>query len=70
MLSEAGQHIGPETTIAPILQEAEATYPSHTLLEEVLPDIIEGYVILVTENSRPVGILTKIDVLDYIAQEI
>jgi cystathionine beta-synthase len=67
---EAGQHINPETTIAPILQEAEATFPSHTLLEEVLPDIIEGYVILVTENSRPIGILTKIDVLDYIAQEM
>jgi cystathionine beta-synthase len=67
---EAGQHIDPEATIAPILQEAQSTYPSHTLLEEVLPDIIEGYVILVTENKRPFGILTKIDILDYIAQEI
>ena len=67
---EAGQRIGPEATIAPILQEAQATYPAHTLLEEVLPDIIEGYVILVTEDRHPIGILTKIDVLDYIAQEI
>jgi cystathionine beta-synthase len=67
---EAGQRIGPEATIAPILQEAQATYPAHTLLEEVLPDIIEGYVILVTEDRHPIGILTKIDVLDYIAQEM
>jgi len=67
---EAGQRISPEATIAPILQEAQATYPAHTLLEEVLPDIIEGYVILVTEDRHPIGILTKIDVLDYIAQEM
>ena len=67
---EAGQRIGPGATIAPIIQEAQATYPAHTLLEEVLPDIIEGYVILVTEDRHPIGILTKIDILDYIAQEM
>lgn len=59
-----------DETIAPIVQQAEAIYPSHTLIEEVLPVFVEGYVVLVTEDNRPVGILTKIDILDFIAQEI
>lgn len=60
----------PEETIEPIVQAPQATYPAHTSLEEVLPDIVSGNVIVVTEGDRPVGILTKIDVLDFISQEI
>ena len=59
-----------EETIAPMVQQAEAVYPSHTQLQEVLPAIVEGYVILVADNNLPAGILTKIDILDFIAQEI
>jgi predicted transcriptional regulator len=36
----------------------------------VLPALVEGHVVLVTEGDRPVGILTKIDALDFISQEI
>jgi cystathionine beta-synthase len=65
---EADHEHSPDESIAGILQPAEAVYPSHSSLEEVLPQIVDGYVVLVTEAERPVGILTKIDVLDYIAR--
>lgn len=65
---EADHTHSPDETIAPIVQQAQAVHPASTLLEEVLPEIVEGFVILVTESARPVGILTKIDVLDFIAQ--
>jgi cystathionine beta-synthase len=67
-LLDGGLHPPDGETIADIIQTAESVYPSHTLLEEVLPEIIDGYVILVTEADKPVGILTKIDILDFIAQ--
>jgi len=67
----AGDHIHtPQETIADITQPIEAVHPASTTLEEVLPAVLEGYVVLVTEGSQPVGILTKIDILDFIAQEI
>lgn len=67
MLEKDHAHF-PEETVAEIVQPAEAVFPAHCSLEEVLPQIVEGYVVLVTEADRPIGILTKIDVLDYIAQ--
>jgi cystathionine beta-synthase len=67
-LLDGGLHPPDGETIADIIQTAESIYPSHTLLEEVLPEIIDGYVILVTEADKAVGILTKIDILDFIAQ--
>ena len=70
LASDNGHTHSQTESIAPIVQQAQAVYPAHTLLEEVLPAIVEGYVILVSEGNRPAGILTKIDVLDFIAQEI
>lgn len=58
----------PSETIEPIVQSASATYPAVETLEQVLPDIVAGNVIIVTDGPRPVGILTKIDVLDFISQ--
>jgi cystathionine beta-synthase len=66
---EANQEHSPDETIAVILQPARAVYPIHSSLEDVLPLIVDGNVVLVTEAERPVGILTKIDVLDFIAQK-
>jgi cystathionine beta-synthase len=65
-----GQSHTSEENISGIMQPAEAVFPAQTSLEEVLPSIVDGYVVLVTEANRPVGILTKIDVLDFISQEI
>ncbi len=67
MLEKDHRH-SPDETVAAIVQPAEAVFPAHCSLEEVLPQIVEGYVVLVTEADRPIGILTKIDVLDYVAQ--
>jgi predicted transcriptional regulator len=35
-----------------------------------MPSLTAGYALIVAENSKPVGILTKIDVLDYVAGKI
>jgi cystathionine beta-synthase len=67
---DGGQTHTADERIAPIVQPAEAVFPASASLEEVLPVIVDGYVALVTEADRPVGILTKIDVLDYISQEM
>ena len=58
----------PEETIAGITRPTTNIYPSNTTVETVLPVIMENQVVLVTEDSHPVGILTKNDILDYITQ--
>ncbi len=59
-----------EETIDPLVQNAGAVFPPETSLEEAMPSLKDGLALLVVENSRPVGILTKIDVLDYVAGKI
>lgn len=60
----------PDETISAVVAPVQTIYPVDTPIESVLPMIMEGQVVLVVEQERPVGILTKIDVLDYIAQGI
>jgi cystathionine beta-synthase len=65
------KHIhSPEETITDVVTPTQTIFTADTPVESVLPDIMDGQVVLVTEEDRPVGILTKIDVLDYIAQGI
>jgi predicted transcriptional regulator len=52
------------------VQNAGAVFPPDTTIEATLPSLTAGYALLVAENSRPIGILTKIDVLDYVAGKI
>lgn len=59
-----------DEAIDPLVQNAGAVFPSETSLEEAMPSLKNGLALLVVENSRPVGILTKIDVLDYVAGKI
>jgi cystathionine beta-synthase len=56
-------------SIADIVRPAEVILPAQASLETALPAIVDGHAVLVTEAKRPVGILTKIDVLDFISQE-
>lgn len=63
---EAGHEHSRNETIADITQPADAVYSINASLEEALPDVMRGNVILVTEGDLPVGILTKIDMLDFI----
>ena len=59
-----------EEPIDALVHHAMAVFPPDTLLEEAMTSLTEGYALIVVENSRPVGILTKIDVLDYVAGKI
>lgn len=56
-----------DETIDSLVQNARAVYPPETSLEEAMPSLTAGYALIVVEESRPIGILTKIDVLDYVA---
>ncbi len=64
---EMGHEHSEVETIAAIAQPAEAIFPIYTSLADALPAVMEGNVILVTEGDHPAGILTKIDMLDFIA---
>ena len=59
-----------DETIDSLVQNAGAVFPPETSLEEAMPSLTSGYALIVVENSQPVGILTKIDVLDYVAGKI
>ncbi len=69
MLDQTHTH-SPEETIQSIVRQSEGGFPLHTPLSEILPVIAQGEVVLVMDGGRPVGILTKIDMLDFLAQEI
>jgi cystathionine beta-synthase len=69
LLENQHQH-SPDETISDIVRPAQAIFSVDTPVESILPSILEGQVALVTDQEHPVGILTKIDVLDYIAQGI
>ncbi len=60
----------PEETIEDIAQPADTLLPAGARLQAGLPAIAEDQVVLLTEQDQPVGILTKIDILDFIAQRI
>ncbi|MFT3895474.1 MAG: pyridoxal-phosphate dependent enzyme [Anaerolineales bacterium] len=59
-----------EEPIDALVQNAGAVFPPETSLEDAMPSLTAGYALIVVENSRPIGILTKIDVLDYVAGKI
>jgi cystathionine beta-synthase len=59
-----------DESIDPLVQNAGAVFPPETSLDEAMPSLTAGYALVVVENSRPIGILTKIDVLDYVAGKI
>jgi cystathionine beta-synthase len=60
----------PDETIEEIIRPAEALFSSSTRLNTALPVLANNQAVLVTEDNHPLGILTKIDILDFIAQKI
>ncbi len=58
----------PDETISSIMRPPQNVFPAATPVETVLPAIMDNQVVLVTENGQPVGILTKLDILDFITQ--
>jgi len=59
-----------EEAIDPLVQNASAVFPSETSLEDAMPSLKSGLALIVVDQSKPTGILTKIDVLDYVAGKI
>ncbi|HEX8990912.1 MAG TPA: pyridoxal-phosphate dependent enzyme [Anaerolineales bacterium] len=56
-----------DESIDRLVQNAKAVFPPDATLEEAMPMLTEGYALIIAEQGRPTGILTKIDVLDYVA---
>jgi cystathionine beta-synthase len=55
-------------TVSGIMRPARYVFPSTTTVARVLPVIMNDQSVLVSEERRPIGILTKIDLLDFITQ--
>ncbi len=64
---DKGHNHSQDETIDQLVQNAKAVYPPQTSLEEAMPMLTEGYALILAEQGRPTSILTKIDVLDYVA---
>jgi predicted transcriptional regulator len=58
----------PTETIAAITRPLQNVYPADATVEAVLPAIMDEQIIVVMEQNHPMGILTKIDLLDFITQ--
>ena len=62
--------ISTDETIANIVCPIKAVFPGDISIRTALPIILKHQVAIITENERPSGILTKIDILDFITQSI
>ena len=62
-----GHNRSPEERVTEVIQPPPPSFPLEASLEEALSVVLTGEVVMVTEKEHPVGILTKIDLLDYIA---
>ena len=58
----------PEETIAPLVNPNVVSVAANTPVDAILDSIERGKVVIVTENDRPAGILTKIDLIDYLTE--
>jgi len=59
-----------DETIDGLVQKAQAIFPPDTTLDDAMPSLTQGYALIVVDSNKPTGILTKIDVLDYVAGKI
>src|SRR5688572_4431884 len=59
-----------DETIDDLVQKAGAVFSPETPLEQAMPSLTAGLALIVVESEKPIGILTKIDVLDYVAGKI
>ncbi len=53
-----------------LVQNARAVFPPETSLDDAMSMLTSGYALIIVEQGKPTGILTKIDVLDYVAGKI
>ena len=69
-LLHAGHEHDPAETIAPIINPNFVSVASDASVESILTAFERGRVIIVVDDDRPVGILTKIDLIDFVAGQI
>jgi cystathionine beta-synthase len=60
----------PEETIAAVINPNVLTVEPNSSLESVFSAFERGKVAVITEEGRPVNLLTKIDLIDYLAEKI
>ncbi|MCG2786241.1 MAG: hypothetical protein L6461_14170 [Anaerolineae bacterium] len=53
-----------------LVQNARAVYPTEASLDNAMPSPTDGYALMIVQEGKPSGILTKIDVLDFVAGKI
>jgi cystathionine beta-synthase len=68
-LLDAHEHSQDES-IDSLVQNARAVYPPEASLDDAMPSLTEGYALIIVQDGKPTGILTKIDVLDFVAGKI
>lgn len=69
MVEAAHRHTQDER-VGDVVRQTDAIFTTTTSLQHVLPVLVEDQVVLVTDRDRPVGILTRIDALEFIANRI
>jgi cystathionine beta-synthase len=69
-LLEAGHTHAPDETIESIVQPNVPVFSSSAFLDDVLPVFLHSPVVLVVEGESLKGILTKIDLLDFMSRRI
>lgn len=62
----ATQGCTPYQPVREAMTEAPPSLAAESTVEEALPFLLQGQVLLVTDAGKPIGLLTKIDVLDFI----
>ncbi len=67
---EGGHNHSHEEPIDRLVQNARAVFPPEATLDNAMPMLTDGYALILAEQGKPTGILTKIDVLDFVAGKI
>lgn len=69
-LLHAGHIHDPEEIIAPLVDPNVLTTKPESSIESVLPTFERGRVVIVTDQDQPIGMITKIDLIDFLAEKI
>jgi cystathionine beta-synthase len=67
---ESGHNHSHDEPIDGLVQNAMAVFPPEASLDQAMPMLTQGYALILVEQGMPTGILTKIDVLDFVAGKI
>ncbi len=62
----AAQGCSPHQSVREAMTASPPSLAAESTVEEALPLLLQGQVLLVTDAGKPIGLLTKIDVLDFI----